>query len=114
VIQSHLLQEAERLSELVIDRGSGVVDKNLLSEPVISESRRRDRGVGIRSKRTLIQTRHEGSEQLAFSDGPYRRTTHDSLCVRSMRVPKEMPVVPQRSDDVRRPKTREQAHHAVK
>ena len=35
----------------------------------------RDRAVRVRSKKALVQTRGEGAEEFAFTNGPFRWTT---------------------------------------
>jgi hypothetical protein len=55
VVERHLLEQAERRAERVADRRRPVVVQDLLDEVTALEGRRRDRGVGIRSKVTPVQ-----------------------------------------------------------
>jgi hypothetical protein len=84
--------------------GDSVVVEYLLGQSGVVESGRRDRGVGIGSKMTLVQTRHERGEQLAFAHCPFGSTPHDGLRVHGVRPSKKMPPVPQRSHHIRRSK----------
>jgi hypothetical protein len=55
VVERDLLEQAERRAELVADRRCRVVVQDLVDEVTVVEGGRRDRGVGIRSKGTLVQ-----------------------------------------------------------
>ena len=45
----------------------------------MTEKGPRDRAVSIGSKQALVQTRGEGAKELAFTDGPFGRTTEEVM-----------------------------------
>ena len=72
MIEGHLLEQRQCRAKLLADRRACVLIQNLLDEEIAVEGRRRDRGVGIRSKVAPVHPRHECGEQLALPDGPFR------------------------------------------
>jgi hypothetical protein len=90
VVERHLPEQAKRRPKRLANRRCRVVVQDLLNEVTIVEGGRRDRGVGVRSKVTLVEARHECGEELALADRPLGRAPHDRLCVRGMRPPEQM------------------------
>jgi hypothetical protein len=68
VIDRHRFEQAQRRAQLVVDRCGCVVVQNLPRQTIVAEGGSRDRGMGIRSKATPVQSRYERREQLAFGD----------------------------------------------
>jgi len=109
VIERHRLQKAQDAAQLLVDRRRCVILENLLDQTVIFERGRRDRGVGIRSKVTLVQPRHESREQLALSNRPFGRSAHNGLGVCGMWRAEEVASIAERSHYVGQPKTRNES-----
>jgi hypothetical protein len=100
VIERHLLEQPQRRSQLLVNRRVRVVVQHPLGQRVVSKGGRRDRGVSVGSKQTLVQPRDERGEQLALAHRPFGRAAHDGLRVRGMRSPEAMRVVLQYPDHV--------------
>jgi hypothetical protein len=64
-----LLDEAERGTKAPVDRGRPPVSLDRLPD-FFTEAVRRDRAVGVRSERALVEGRDKGGEELAFRGTP--------------------------------------------
>jgi hypothetical protein len=113
MVQRHLFEKPERAAQLLIDRRAGVVVQNTLRQVIVLESGRRDRGVSVRSKLTVIQSRHKGGKQFALANRPFRRPAHHRLGMRRMGPSEKVGPVPQCPDDVGCPKSRRGANNPV-
>jgi hypothetical protein len=87
--------------------------EHLLDERITLERGRRDRGVGVGSKPTLIQARYERGEQLALADRPFRGPAHDGVRVTGVRFPEKVTAVVQRSHHIGHSKAGHGAHECV-
>ena len=69
--ERHLLEQAKRGAEAFVDWRGRVVVEDLLDQRVVTEGGRRDRGVSVGSKMTLVQAGDERRKQFALADGPF-------------------------------------------
>jgi hypothetical protein len=105
MVERHFLEQAERGAKPVVYWSGRVVVQHLLCQGIVPEGGRRDRGVGVCSKMTLIQTRDERRKQLAFANRPFRGASHDRVRVRGMRSAKQVAPIPQGPHHIGRTKT---------
>ena len=68
MVECHFLEQGQRGAKLLADRRARVLVQDLLDEEIAIEGRRRDRGVGVRSKVAPVHPRHERGEQLALPE----------------------------------------------
>jgi hypothetical protein len=68
VSESHLFKETQHGAQSFGDRRGGIVVEDLLREVIVVEGRRRDRGVGVRSKGAFVQARDESRKQFTLAD----------------------------------------------
>src|SRR5205085_8765433 len=96
--ERELLEKPQRCAELLIDRGRFVVGEN---EPhrVVAEGCLRDRGVSVRSKDTLVESRDECRKHLALTDGPCGWTAHHLLRELGEPLAEEALSIEQRADN---------------
>src|SRR5712691_2628046 len=91
--QRQLLDEPERGTQAFIDRRGAPVTVDRLPD-LPADCVRRDRAVGVRSERTLVEGGDERSEELAFAGRPIRRAAHREVERVGERAPEELgPVV---------------------
>jgi hypothetical protein len=108
--QRHLLQEAQRRSQLWPNRRGLEVVQHLARDRGV-ESNRRDRGVCVGSIVAVIDSRDERREQLALADRPRRWPAHHGVSMLAMMPAEIIASIGQRSGDVRRPESRPQTNH---
>ena len=100
VVERHLFEKAQHCTQSLVDGRGPIVIEDLPCEMFVVKGGRRDRGVGVRSKETCVQARHERRKQLTLADRPFRWTAHDRLSVRGMGETEEMASIPERPHDV--------------
>jgi hypothetical protein len=113
VIERHFLEQAQDRAKRFPDRRGRVIVEYLLDQAVAIESRRRDRGVSVGSKVTVIHPRHERREQLTISHRPRRGSAHDGVGMGRMVPAEEMTTVAKGANDVGRAKSRHCADEAI-
>lgn len=73
-----LLEKPERRAEVFLDRCRAPVTSDGLPD-LLAQRVRRDRAVGRRSERTLVDRGHERCEELPFANAPVGRAVHRQL-----------------------------------
>ena len=69
-----LFEQGECRAQTVVDLSFTPVSKNFTGESVAKDGPR-DRAVGARSKKALVQICRESTKQLALANRPFRRST---------------------------------------
>ena len=99
--QRQLLDEPERGTQAFIDRRGAPVALDRLPD-FLADCVRRDRAVGIRSERALVERGNKGCEELALARRPVRRAAHRKVERIGERTPEEVGPIVEREQDAAR------------
>src|SRR3954470_11613653 len=108
--QREHLEESERRGQLGTKRRRAPIVDDCLPD-LISERIRRDRAVGARSERALVQERRKAGEELALARRPLGRAAHRRLERVGERPAEELRAIEQRLHDAERLVARALANH---
>src|SRR5207302_2984822 len=100
--ECHLLDEPEHRAQRPADRRRAPVSLHRLPD-FLTECVRRDRAVGVRSERALVERRDERGEQLALAVAPIGRPAHREIERVGVRLAEELRAIVQRLHDTERP-----------